>query len=93
MRHFPLRELGYALGFLVLLAALYVGAYCSTVSRGPYLTPLKPLDFKGGRLFAIAGMLVDEEPEYSIGGAWGTAFFAPIHAIDRRIRPAFWRHI
>jgi hypothetical protein len=92
MRHFPLRELGYAIGIVVLLAALYVGAYYAMVSRGPYLVPLTPLDFKGGRLFAKAGMLFDEEPEYSVGGVWSTAFFAPIHAIDRRIRPTFWRH-
>jgi hypothetical protein len=36
MRHFPLRELGYAIGFLVLLAVLYVGSYCAMVERRPY---------------------------------------------------------
>jgi hypothetical protein len=33
MRHFPLRELGYAIAFLFVMAALYVGAYWATVQR------------------------------------------------------------
>ena len=33
MRHFPLRELGYAIGFIVLLAALYVGSYYAMARR------------------------------------------------------------
>jgi hypothetical protein len=33
MRHFPLRELGYAIGFVVLLAGLYVGSYYAMVEK------------------------------------------------------------
>jgi hypothetical protein len=34
MRHFPWRELGYAVGFIVLMGVLYVGAYFAMVDRG-----------------------------------------------------------
>ena len=34
MRHFPIRELGYAIGFIVALAAIYVGSYYAMVDRG-----------------------------------------------------------
>lgn len=33
MRHFPLRELGYAIGFVLLLVAIYVGSYYAMVVR------------------------------------------------------------
>jgi hypothetical protein len=33
LRHFPLRELGYAIGFIVVLAALYVDAYYATMEK------------------------------------------------------------
>jgi hypothetical protein len=32
--HFPCKELGYAVGFVCLLLALYVGAYFAIVQRG-----------------------------------------------------------
>jgi hypothetical protein len=33
MRHFPLRELGWAIGFIVLTATAYVGGYFVMVQR------------------------------------------------------------
>jgi hypothetical protein len=72
MRHFPLREIGYAIGFVVLMAALYVGAYYGMVTKE---------QFGRGRNFVV---------DYRIGGEWAESFFAPMHQIDREIRPATW---
>jgi hypothetical protein len=73
MRHLPLRELGYAIGFVVVLAALYVGAYYAMVRRAPRF-----------------GEAVEVVAIYSFSADWPTAFFLPIHQIDRRLRPDYW---
>jgi hypothetical protein len=47
MRHVPLRELGYALGFLAILAALYVGAFYALVEiedQHRFLVPVHATD-------------------------------------------------
>jgi hypothetical protein len=80
LRHLPLRELGYAVGFLVLLAALYVGAYFATVERS---------------LFG-AGINADWPdqpwlPWYPrIESEWTHPFFAPMHVVDLKLRPDYW---
>jgi hypothetical protein len=83
MRHFPLRECGYAVGFVVVLAALYVGSYFALVDR------------KSNRTMLIADLIdldVDDlrqlEPRYP--AVWLQGFFGPIHKIDRKLRPDFW---
>ena len=75
MHHFPLRECGYAVGFIVLLAGLYVGAYYAMVER----VSLKP--FSSSPCFA----------SYRMSGVWAMQFFNPMHEIDRLLfRPDFW---
>jgi hypothetical protein len=79
MRHFPLRETGYAIGFVVLLAALYVGAYFAMVDRQAI-----PLRMTGG-------IILYSFPTYRFGDESAAWFFAPMYAIDRRIRSDFWK--
>ena len=79
MRHFPLRELGCAIGFIVLVAALYAGAYYTMVERCEFgSSPVPEL----GRPWCYV--------QYRVGGNRAVAFFNPMHEIDRRIRPEWW---
>jgi hypothetical protein len=77
MRHLPLREFGYAVGFLVLLAALYVGAYYAMVEP----TPL-PIMMGVGPWRMNAN--------YRFGGESSAAFFSPLEELDRRFFPGRW---
>jgi hypothetical protein len=76
MRHFPLRECGYALGVVVLLAAIYVGSYYATVQPKYFRMP------PGDRACLVEYRLDDE--------GWLKVFFAPMHDLDRQIRPEWW---
>jgi hypothetical protein len=72
----PWKELGYAIGFVVLLAAIYVGAYYATVEPatlwlGPYPNQDK---------MAI--------PTYHLPNC--ESFFSPAHEMDKRLRPDVW---
>src|SRR5436309_14620124 len=82
MKHLPLREMGYAVVVVVLLAAIYLGSYFAMVKRGArtnwsYSPPpgeeMPPLVYPRYR--------------WNLGVV---AFFAPAHAIDRRLRPGYW---
>jgi hypothetical protein len=84
MRHFPLRELGYAIGFIVLLTALYVGAYYATVER------------RLGRVIR-GGKGSSDSQRIFIGAIyakypmdWLNPFFSPMYDLDLRMRPDFW---
>jgi hypothetical protein len=95
MRHFPLRECGYAIGGLVLLLALYVGAYFLTVSRIDRPDwAFEKLDPPDPRIESIAHQVFHGEADYPIAANNGSdvvrAFFRPIHEADRRLRPDFW---
>jgi hypothetical protein len=83
MRHFPLRELGFAIGFTVLLAAIYVGSYYAMVERTEHIQGF------------MIGIGIPDPPtvrlKYRYGGEWSTAFYYPAHDIDRRLRPDLWR--
>ena len=77
MRHFPLRELGYAIGFVVLLAAMYVGAYFAMAE------PISlPFTSGVGPWTKLAN--------YRFGGEASAAFFAPLEAADRKLFPDRW---
>jgi hypothetical protein len=79
MRHLPLRELGYAIGFLVVLSASYVVAYCALVDR----TELGVECILGGQFVLV---------RYRFGGSSAESFFAPMHKLDRRLRPECWKN-
>jgi hypothetical protein len=77
MRHLSLRELDYAIGFVVVLAAVYVGAYYATVRREVVT------EHTDGRRFAVSAYpFMREELDL---------LFRPIHEIDRAIRPEYWQ--
>jgi hypothetical protein len=78
MRHFPLRELGYAIGSIMLLAALYVGSYYAMVERA----------VRGHmRIHACIG---DISPKYRFAQEAAEEVFRPLHNMDREIRPSYW---
>jgi hypothetical protein len=78
MRHFPLRELGYAIGFIVVLTAIYVGAYYATVERA------RPAVMIWG------SEPWPRHAEYRIGGDVSAAFISPMERLDRKLFPESW---
>ena len=74
MRHFPIRELGYAIGFVVLLAVLYVGSYYAMVERIEGQLYAQPIAF----------------PVYRFGQNYSESLFRSMHCLDRKLRPEFW---
>lgn len=68
-----------ALALPLSLLALYVGAYYALVEADPFTYEILHGD-------EIAWYPV--YPDFPWGD--GVAFFAPIHGIDRRLRPAVW---
>jgi hypothetical protein len=83
MRHFPLRECGYAVGFLAVLTAIYVGAYCATVDRAWRIKRVRDC-----ALLSVGEVEFTASPEYPTDFLRGV--FGPIHEIDRKLRPRFW---
>jgi hypothetical protein len=80
MNHFPWKETGYALGFLLLLLVLYVGSYFAMVQRRPVREAVR---WEADRIY----LAVEHEPDYRFGG---NTLFAPIHRIDRATRRDYW---
>lgn len=80
MRDATLRGIGYAAVFLVVLATMYVGSYFALVERGPNINyspsypPTQP-----------------SMPTYRwISAGWVQSLFAPVHALDVRLRHDYW---
>ena len=76
-------NLSLAIGaILLLLLTLYVGAYCGLVRA---VTRIEETD--DGRV-----MFMGVSAEYPNPiGIECSMFFAPIHALDRRLRPGVWK--
>lgn len=72
------RYSGYAIGFIVILAAIYVGAYYAMVERVQI----------GGRSGRMSIFIVHYRGDYR----WVESFFAPMHAVDQSFRPKFWEN-
>ena len=81
MKHLPLRECGYAIGFLVLLAGLYFGAYLLMVDR---------VDL--GAMFGVPGTPGYQEAPAVVYRSveWSRDFFRPAHRFDQLLRPTVW---
>jgi hypothetical protein len=77
MRHVPLRELGYAVGFLGILAAIYVGAFYALAEYGPPFEVDPPPIPERHRLVGVT---------YRVGGDFAERFFEPILMLDFRLR-------
>ena len=82
MKHLPLQECAYAIVVLVVLAAIYGGAYLAIMQRDDYLT--------SGVSLTPAPYVVYPYVVYRIGGEWSETFFAPAHEVDRCLRPDLW---
>jgi hypothetical protein len=76
MRHFPLRECGYALGVVVLVAAIYVGSYYAMLDH---------------RFVCMAIPGSEAIPIYRFWHESSDRFFGPAHELDRMIRPGYWK--
>jgi hypothetical protein len=79
MKHFPKKELAYAVAVVALLAGLYVGGYYAMVADRDlvWLGPSRPT-------FVIV-------PVYRFGGNTANAIVAHLHGVDRQMRPEYWR--
>ena len=83
MKHMPLRECGYAIGFVAILLVLYGGAYIAMMQRTERIS---------GFMFEGKIAEISVRLEYRCGGDTSAAFFGPAHEIDRRLRPEMWRN-
>ena len=80
MRNFPFLKCIYV---VVFLAAIYIGSYYAMVEKWEIRSPIAQV------AQAFAG---DEAtlPEYRLRQEWVYSLYAPMHAIDRKLRPGFW---
>lgn len=77
--------------------ALYLSSYLVLIDAAPFFvrtTNSIQIQASGGMTvtptdegFAI---VLSAKPKYRIGGAWARFLFAPLHKLDRRIRPEMW---
>ena len=79
MKHLPLRQCGYVLGFVILGLLLYGGAYLAMMERVE--TSLN--DDADPRRTVV---------RYCCGNEWSERLFGPAHEIDRRMRPHLWEN-
>lgn len=83
-----------AIVLAVLLLAGYVGTYYATV-RTVLTVPSPSLPPTWSSLSVSYRILIEVSPSYVGFPGWlpphvAGSIFAPMHAIDRRIRPGFW---
>jgi hypothetical protein len=81
----PWRECGYAAGFVAMLMAVYAAAYFCTVSPETVMTAGDPRLGLGS--FAL---VTEKRPRYAVDHESVSAFFGPMHAADRCLRPGVW---
>ena len=80
-----IRYTGYAIGIVVLLAMLYVGAYYAMVEHRLFGAP--PPEWHDR---IISDTWKYYHPSYRVGGEWSVWLFGPMHALDRELRPKWW---
>ncbi len=94
MKQLPWREMSWALGFVALLAALYVGSYASLISVDRrvilFETDGAPSTMTGVIAVPPGKTLHFQSAKYRVGGENAKSFFGPIHQLDRRIRSGTW---
>ena len=101
MRHFPSRELGWALGFLAAAFVLYVGAYAVLVRPAPTPVPggadaiavhefAEPDSDSNELHFEGYGFSVRIMAVYPFAQELCTKAFAPIHEVDTKLRYEMW---
>jgi hypothetical protein len=72
------KEFGFAVGAIVLLLALYVGAYLANVGRVAVVAGGTPEP-----VFVVV-------PVYRLCPEISKAIFEPMHQVDRWVRPSAW---
>jgi hypothetical protein len=73
------KELSYAVGAVVLVLAIYAGAYYAMIGSVAFAN--RP----GGGFMTV--------PVYRLFPDFSSAFFEPIHQFDKRIRPESWPEV
>ena len=86
------RSLRRAAFCLLAAAAAYIGSYYCLVRALPYYIP-----GSGGSQVTFVRMSMDSRglvgdlpPTYRVGGAYASSVYAPVHALDRMLRPHTW---
>ena len=87
MRNVTLRKCLYV---MVVLAAIYVGSYFAMVEKGEILINPAAAVAEAFRAQAEANGARSPWPEYRLRQEWVYSVYAPIHEIDRKLRPGFW---
>jgi hypothetical protein len=77
MKHVPWREICWAIGFLTLSIGIYIGAYFALVDPRPT-----------GVFMGVGPWRLDSH--YRFGTEVNKVFFAPLEAVDRKMRPGRW---
>ena len=90
MKHFPTKELGYALAFLALIVALYVGSYYAMVQKAEWTRVWPVIDSFSSRRAVVLTGDTTVVPEYRFGGKVARSFYSFWHEVDREIRPGYW---
>src|SRR5207253_1492412 len=74
LKNWPVKEMGFAVAFIVLLATLYAGSYAALVTRD--------LEYGAGGWAVV--------PVYRLGGEYSERFFSMLDDVDLKIRPEYW---
>jgi len=78
---------------LLVLMAFYVSAYIAVIDTTPFFVrTTNSLRIRGAKfiMHENGSVVLTAKPKYRIGGAWALTLFAPVHQIDRRVRPDIW---
>jgi hypothetical protein len=87
--HSLMRDFGYTIVALALLAGLYVGSYYGSVSAEEVDgVDLDPVTLRPRRFCQL--VVAKYSFEQTIGPERSRAFFSPIHELDRKLRPSVW---
>lgn len=87
MKHIPWKETVWAAAFVVLVVAIYAGAYLAMVERDVAVISRPFLSASGSPPSPTPGGVV---PRYRVGSDVLAWLFAPAHGLDRRLRPFYW---
>jgi len=87
VKHFPWRETGWAMGFVALFAALYVGSYYALVEKSDLSEQMWTWEKDGEEWLKLRN-----RPQYLGGYDVAERFYSPVFELDSILRPGHWYH-
>src|SRR4051812_24927677 len=92
MKHLPLKELGWAVGFLALLAFLYGVSYWVLLEPAFETVAVHARNDvpEIGAFLAMDAADLRIEPRYRFGGETTRLIYNPVHKLDVWLRPGRW---